>query len=96
MVFPALPGVAETFEVERLDPGYSLVLVAPGPYGALTSWAFVLERPSQDVTRLIVRARIAYAPLLLPAAIGTRVMRAVHFVMERKQLNTLVVRSEQR
>ena len=94
MVFPALPGFAETFEVERLDPGHSLVLVAPGPYGPLTSWAFVLEQPSYDVTRLIVRARISYSPLRLPAAIGLRLMRAVHFVMERKQLNTLVVRSE--
>jgi len=94
MVFPALPGVAETFELERLDPGHSLVLVAPGPYGPRTSWAFVLEEAAADVTRLIVRARIAYVPLRLPAAIGLRVMRAVHFIMERKQLNTLVVRSE--
>ena len=94
MVFPALPGAAQTFELERLDPGYSLVLAAPGPRGPLTSWAFVLEQPSADVTRLIVRARIAYTPLGVPAAIGLRVMRAVHFIMERKQLNTLVLRSE--
>jgi hypothetical protein len=94
MVFPALPGVAETFELEHLDPGHSLVLVAAGPFGPLSSWAFVLEEPAPGVTRLIVRARIAYPPLRLPAAIGLRVMRAVHFIMERKQLNTLVARSE--
>jgi len=46
------------------------------------------------VTRLIVRGRIAYKPLRLPAAIGLRVMRLVHFIMERKQLNALVVRAE--
>lgn len=95
MVFPALPGVAGTFELEQLDPGHSLVLVAPGHAATpRASWAFVLEEPTGGVTRLIVRARIAYKPLNLPAAIGLRVMRVVHFIMERKQLNTLVARAE--
>lgn len=95
MVFPALPGVADTFELERLDPGHSLVLVAPGRgLKPLASWAFVLEEPAGDVTRLIVRGRIAYKPLNLPAVIGLRLMRLVHFIMERKQLNTLVARAE--
>jgi hypothetical protein len=94
MVFPALPGVQGTFELELLDPGHALVLVAAGRRGPLTSWAFVLEEPAPGVTRLIVRARIAYRPMKLPAAIGLGVMRGVHFIMERKQLNTLVARAE--
>jgi hypothetical protein len=94
MVFPALPGMRGSFEVERLDPGHSMVLAAPGPNGPVATWAFVLEEPAEGVTRLIVRARIAYKPMKLPAVVGLRLMRAVHFVMERKQLNTLVVRAE--
>jgi hypothetical protein len=94
MVFPALPGVKGTFELERLDAGHSMVLAAPGPKGPMSTWAFVLEQPADDVTRLIVRARIAYKPMKLPSVIGLRAMRAVHFIMERKQLNTLVVRAE--
>jgi hypothetical protein len=94
-VFPALPGARDTFEIERLDEGHSLVLAAPGPRGPLSTWAFVLEEPVPGVTRLIVRARIAYRPFALPLAVGLRLIRAIHFVMERKQLNGLVVRAEQ-
>ena len=94
MVLPALPGVDGTFEVERLDPGRTLVLAAPGTHGPRTTWAFVLAEPAQGVTRLIVRVRVAQRPLRLPAAIGFHLLRIVHFVMERKQLNTLVARAE--
>jgi hypothetical protein len=94
MVFPALPGVKGTFELERLDPGHSLVLAAPGPAGLATTWAFVLEEPVGGVTRLIVRVRVSRQSLTLATAFGMRLMRAVHFIMERKQLNTLVVRAE--
>lgn len=93
-VFPALPGATAAFKLKWFDPGRSLVLVAQGPDGPVASWAFVLEEPARGVTRLIVRGRIAYKPLGLPAVIGLRVMRLVHFVMERKQLNALVVRAE--
>jgi len=93
-VFPALPGVKGTFRLKGFDPGRSLVLVAPGPTGPRVSWAFLLEQHGYGVTRLIVRARIADKPPGLPAAIGVRLMRVVHFIMERKQLNTLVARAE--
>lgn len=94
MVFPALPGMKGTFELERLDPGHSLVLAAPGLRGLATTWAFVLEEPVAGVTRLIVRVRVSRQSLSLATALGMRLMRAVHFIMERKQLNTLVVRAE--
>jgi hypothetical protein len=94
MVFPALPGVEGTFELERLDPGRSLVLATPGPLSPLTTWAFVLEEPTPGVTRLIVRVRVLRRPHSVIAAIGVRVLWMVHFIMERKQLNTLVVRAE--
>lgn len=94
MVFPGLPGVKDNFIVERLDEGHSLVLAVPGPRGFLATWAFALEEPAPDVTRLIVRARIAYRPLGLPKTIGMLGARMVHFIMERKQLNGLVARVE--
>lgn len=94
MVFPALPGMRGTFELEQLDPGHSLVLAAPGARGPATTWAFVLEEPVDGVTRLIVRVRVSRRSLSLATALGMRLMRAVHFIMERKQLNTLVVRAE--
>lgn len=94
MVFPALPGARGTFSLKYFDPGHSLVLVAPGPTGPRVSWTFVLQERGYGVTRLIVRARMADRPLQLPAAIGVRLMRLVHFIMERKQLNTLVARAE--
>jgi hypothetical protein len=93
-VFPALPGVIGTFQVERLDPGYSLVLAAPGPSGPVTTWTFVLEEPVAGVTRLIVRVRVAPRPSRLLRLVGLQLLRAVHFIMERKQLNTLAVRAE--
>jgi hypothetical protein len=94
MVFPALPGVAGTFELERLDPGRSLVLATPGATGPQTTWAFVLEEPTPGVTRLVVRVRVARRPHSLFVAAGLRLLLVAHVIMERKQLNTLVLRAE--
>jgi proline iminopeptidase len=93
-VFPALPGVASTFVVARLEPNDSLVLANPGPGGAVTTWAFVLEEPAPGVTRLIVRVRVAQQPTGIRTAMTLPLLRLVHFIMERKQLNTLAVRAE--
>jgi hypothetical protein len=93
-VFPALPGVEGTFEVERLDPGHSLVLATPSPRGVQNTWAFVLEELTPGVTRLIVRVRVARQPHPVLSALWIPLIWAVHFVMERKQLNTLVARAE--
>jgi hypothetical protein len=58
------------------------------------TWAFVLEEPLTGVTRLIVRVRVARKPLRHATRVGLRLLWAVHFIMERKQLNTLVARAE--
>ena len=93
-IFPALPGITDTFELTRLDVGHALVLAVTGPDGPTTTWAFVLEEPVAGVTRLIVRVRVARQPHPVTSSIRLAVLRFVHFVMERKQLNTLAVRVE--
>ncbi len=64
------------FVVAECEPERSLVLswrLADGRYQ--TTWAFVLEQPQPDQTRLIVRGRVAsgYRPYGLPQwfALGT-------------------------
>ena len=57
-VFPALPGARDVFTVAQCDPERSLVLSWRLPDGRYqTTWAFVLEQPQPDQTRLIVRGR---------------------------------------
>lgn len=79
-------------DVARVDPGRSLVLVAPGDLGRLDRgddanwvWQFFLQ-PEGDGTRLIVRSRYRRRQLLL---------EPVHFVMERKMMLTIKRLSEQ-
>lgn len=59
-IFPALPGLTDVFVVTQYEPERSLVLSWRLPSGKYqTSWAFVLEQPQPDQTRLIVRGRVA-------------------------------------
>jgi hypothetical protein len=73
----------------------------------LTTWAFVLEERERERTRLIVRARAGPAydfasvlrsvlPVRTPASLGRPLVRAGHFLMQRKQLHGIARRAEHR
>ncbi|MGA7078758.1 MAG: SRPBCC family protein [Terriglobales bacterium] len=96
-VFPALPGAKDVFVVAQCEPERSLVLSWRLPSGQhQTTWAFVLEQPQPDQTRLIVRGRVAsgYRPYGLPEWLAVRVGRLAHFIMQRKQLLGIARRAE--
>ena len=96
-VFPALPGAKDVFVVVQFEPERSLVLSWRLPDGRYqTTWAFVLEQPKPDQTRLIVRGRIAsgYRPYGLPQWVALLLGRPAHFIMQRKQLLGIRRRSE--
>ncbi len=96
-VFPALPGAKDVFVVAQCESGRSLVLSWRLPGGRYqTTWAFVLEQPQRDQTRLIVRGRIAsgYRPYGLPQWLAVLLGRPAHFIMQRKQLVSIRRRTE--
>jgi len=96
-VFPALPGAKDVFVVAQCEPERSLVLSWRLPDGRYqTTWAFVLEPPQPDQTRLIVRGRIAsgYRPYGLPQWVAILLGRPAHFIMQRKQLLSIRHRTE--
>lgn len=97
-LFPALPGRTDGFHLLAIDAGVSLVLGWRAPDGSpITTWAFVLDNASHGTTRLITRSRASkqYPFFGLPPAIGNPVIRAVHFIMQRKQLLGIAQRAEQ-
>jgi len=96
-VFPALPGSSDGFTVLQFNPGFHLVIGWLSRDGTpVTTWAFVLEDAGVAGTRLIVRSRASkrYPFFGLPALIGLPIIRAVHFVMQRKQLVGIAERVE--
>jgi hypothetical protein len=96
-IFPALPGVTEAFSVLAFEPYRSLVLGALNSTGTpIVTWAFVLEDRGAESTRLMVRVRGArgYRFFGLSPWLSGRIIRAVHFVMERKQLLGIAQRVE--
>ena len=96
-VFPALPGAKDVFTVVQCEPDRSLVLSWRLPNGRYqTTWAFVLEQPRPDETRLIVRGRVAsgYRPYGLPQWFALSTGRVAHFIMQRKQLLGIARRAE--
>jgi len=96
-VFPALPGRRDGFVLLENEPTHWLVLGWPSPDGDLVvTWAFMLHEIDDHTTRLIVRARASdeYRFHGLPNAMGLLLARAVHFVMERKQLLEIARRAE--
>ena len=96
-LFPTLPGATDGFVVLGYESNWYLVLGWRSPHGEpLVTWTFALEELRPRVTRLIVRARGSkrYPCYGLPPAIGKPVVRAVHFLMERKQLLGIAARAE--
>jgi hypothetical protein len=96
-VLPALPGANDVFVVAQCEWEHSLVLAWRLPGGKYqTTWAFVLEQPQPDQTRLIVRGRVApgYRPYGLPQWFALPIGRLAHFIMERKQLLGIARRAE--
>jgi hypothetical protein len=96
-VFPALPGIREGFVVLAFEAERYLVLGWPAPDGSvLVTWAFVLQQIGGRSTRLIVRARAGagYRFHGLPLWVSDALARAVHFVMQRKQLLEIARRAE--
>lgn len=88
-VFPALPSVTDVFVVVQYEKNRSLVLAWKLPDGKYqTTWAFILEQPQPDKTRLIVRGRVAsgYRPYGLTQWFAIPTGRLAHFIMQRKQL----------
>ena len=85
------------FLVARCEPERSLVLSWRLPTGKYqTTWAFILEQPQPDQTRLIVRGRVApgYRPYGLPQWVALPIGRVAHFIMQRKQLLGITRRVE--
>ena len=98
-VFPALPGRRDGFILVENEPTHWLVLGWPSPEGEMVvTWAFMLHEIDENTTRLIVRARASddYRFHGLPRTMGLLLARAVHFVMERKQLLEIARRAEGR
>ena len=98
-IFPALPGAKDVFIVAAVEPERSLALAWRQPNGTYqTTWAFVLEESAPDVTRLIVRGRVAegYSPYGLPQWMALLAARPAHFIMQRKQLVEIRNRVESR
>ena len=96
-VFQALPGAKDVFVVAQCEPERNLVLSWRLPDGRYqTTWAFVLEQPQHDQTRLIVRGRVAsgYRPYGLPQWVALLLGRPAHFIMQRKQLLSIRDRAE--
>lgn len=96
-LFPALPKARDVFVVAQYESERSLVLAWRLPSGKYeTTWAFVLEQPQPNQTRLVVRGRVAsgYRPYGLPQWVALPVGRLAHFIMQRKQLLGIARRAE--
>lgn len=106
-VLPATPEGDDGFEVLSIDPPRALVLGGlfdpdssrqlpfaaerPARYWHV-SWAFLLEPLAANETRLIVRARAAFAA---SQKLHAAWIRPVHHFMERAQLQNLKARVEE-
>jgi hypothetical protein len=96
-IFPWLPGATQGFTLLAIDPPRTLTLGGVAPDGTLImTWTFVLDEVAPGVTRLVVRARggPGYRFHGLPLPLTRLVARAVHFVMQRKQLLGIARRAE--
>jgi hypothetical protein len=96
MLMPALPGATDGFTVMAHQMERFLVLGWADTTGTIVTWAFVLEETPVGWTRLIVRARASrrYHFHRLPWRAARRIVPAIHFVMQRKQLLGIAQRAE--
>lgn len=98
-IFPALSGAKDVFVVARYEPEQNLVLAWRSPDGTyVATWAFVLEQPQPNRTRLIVRWRAAPSyrprPYGLPLWLARLTAPWAHAIMARKQLRGIQRRAE--
>ena len=98
-IFPALPGAMDGFTLLAIEAERMLMLGWLTPDGtAEVTWTFVLDQVSPGITRLLVRVRggPGYRFHRLPLPLTRLAVRAVHFVMQRKQLLGIAARAEAR
>lgn len=97
-LFPAVPGAVDGFHVLQCDIGRHLILGwRPSANAApIVTWAFVLDEVDPCTTRVVVRVRAAsgYPFYGLPPMVGMPVIRAGHFIMQRRQLLGIARRAE--
>jgi|SoiMethySBSTD1v2_1073268.scaffolds.fasta_scaffold01344_17 hypothetical protein len=97
MLFPAVPRASDGFTLLAYDPPRYLLLGWLSPDSEpLVTWVFVPQQIDERTTRLVVRARggAGYRFHGVPWAIAKHVIRAEHFVMQRKQLLGIAARAE--
>ena len=96
MLMPALPGATDGFTVMAHQMERFLVLGWTDTKGTIVTWAFVLEETPVGWTRLIVRVRGSrrYHFHGLPWWMAQRIVPAIHFMMQRKQLLGIAQRAE--
>ena len=85
----------------RYDPGHALVFYTRRPGTALTdqpdgTWAFVVEPVDGETSRLIMRGRGRGSLGLLGAGFEKGVFEPIHFAMERKMMEGIKMRAEDR
>jgi hypothetical protein len=96
-IFPALPGRTDGFSVLAIEPERVLTLGWMAPDGTLeVTWTFVLDQVAPGVTRLLTRVRggPGYRFHGLPLPLTRLAVRAVHLMMQRKQLLGITRRAE--
>ncbi len=87
------PEPMPAFTVAAIDPARALVLGgAEGEESVRVAWTFLLE-PQGNMTRLIVRFRLAYSPTLANDVMWGAAELA-HMVMEQKMLRGIRQRAE--
>jgi hypothetical protein len=99
-ILPIKPNSPDGMAVLALDPPRALVLGDPSllrgrsalPGAPRATWAFSLQ-PIGSATHLAVRVRAEYEPNLTIALLRP-IIRALHALMQRKQLRTLKQRAE--
>lgn len=106
-IIAAMPSAEGGYEVLSIDPGRALVLgglydteeerqlpfsgARPARYWQVT-WAFALEPLGPSETKLLVRARVSFAPERMKWKVTW--MAPVHHFMEMEQLRNIKARAE--